>query len=179
MKRYLARNHKFYVNDGTNWLQISGIRSWTFGIQYEDADDSKFNDNGWMSYVVISRAGIINLEGFFLADSTTGERDSGQQACDNACKSLGFNALRSFKIEAFEDSTSIGYIQGSGIFSFSSTGSNVTTVLPWNTTINLLGMPVGSGIYNIFSQETYPPPASGIDRSGMWTGVLGMYTYTE
>lgn len=179
MKKYLARDHRFYINDGTNWLAISGVSSWSMSVANDVQDNSKFSNNGWSSAIITSRAGAITLEGFYLVDAVTGTRDQGQLACETAAKSLGFHALRGFKLEAYTNNTVIGSIQTSGIISFAGVTAGAQSVLPWNTSVEFLGIPIGSGIYNIFDQEAYPPPEPDISRSGMWTGVLGMYTYAE
>ena len=180
MKRYLAKNHRFYIQDSQSWIQISGVARWSVSYESTVADLDKFNSNGWGGSIVTSRSGNIRLDGFYLADAVTGARDVGQSLCDLACNGLGFHGLRGFKIEAYDDNlAATGAITGSGIFAAIPNGGITSTTLPWGIQIELKGIPVGSGIYNIFDQETYPPPASGIDRAGMWTGVLGMYTYAE
>jgi hypothetical protein len=180
MKKYLARNHRFYVLDSGSWVQISGISNWSVTYENTTGELNKFNNNGWTGSIVTSRSGSINLEGFYLVDASSGLRDYGQFICDSSASQLGYHSLRGFKIEVYDDSSnSIGSIIGSGVFSIATRGGSTTTVMQWNSKIDFKGIPVGSGIYNIFDQEAYPPSASGIDRAGMWTGVLGMYTYAE
>lgn len=179
MKRYLARNHKFYIYDVNKWLQVSGIANWSLAYATETAELAKFSSNGWGGSIVTSLSGVVTLEGFYLADAS-GLRDSGQKACETAAAGLGYYALRGFKIEAYDDAgAQVGNILGSGIFSFSNRGGATTAVMRWDMQMAYKGIPLGSGIYNIFSQEAYPAPAPDISRSGMWTGVLGMYTYAE
>ncbi len=180
MRKYLARDHKFYISNTGNWVQISGVSNWTVSYESETSELSKFSSNGWGGSLITSRTGSITLTGFYLVDAQTNQRDYGQLICDSAANSLGYHGLRGFKIEAFDStSTVIGSITTSGVLASSDIGGAVTAVMPWGVTIELKGIPVGSGIYNIFSQETYPAPAPDISRSGMWTGVLGMYTYAE
>ena len=180
MRKYLARDHKFYVSDDNNWIQISGVASWTVSYEKETSELSKFTDNGWGGTLITARTSSINLTGFYLIDEQTKQRDFGQFVCDSAANSLGYHGLRGLKIEAFDsNNTVIGFISASGVLSSPKLGGAVTTVMPWGTTVQLKGIPLGSGIYDIFSQETYPAPAPDISRSGMWTGVLGMYTYAE
>jgi hypothetical protein len=179
MKKYLARNHRFYVNNSQNWVEISGLSSWSVQYTSEVSDSSKYNSQGWTSSIITKRTGVINLEGFYLANNS-GERDLGQYTCEIAASNLGYNGLRGVKIEAFDSNGyTIGLITCSGSISLSPVTGNVRSLNSWGISVNLKGIPLGSGIYNIFDQETYPLPASGIDRSGMWTGVLGMYTYAE
>lgn len=181
MKKYLARDHKFFIKNLENWIQISGITSWSISYAREVADLSKFNDLGWSASITTSRAGSINLEGFYLTDISTGDKDLGQLLCDQAANGLGYNGLRAFKIEVYDDNNLvIGSITCSGVISTPNlTGGNARAHSRWNKLISLKSIPVGAGIYNIFSQESYPPPEPDISRSGMWTGVLGMYTYAE
>lgn len=180
MKKYLARNHRFYIENSGQWIAISGISEWSVSYQNSIADISKFNENGWTSSITTSRSGVVALDGFYLVDSVTGQTDLGQSICDSLTNSLGYNSLRGFKIEAYDENlNTIGYILASGVFSRLNRNGAVSNAMRWGVTVNFKGIPIGSGIYNIFDQEAYPPPASGIDRAGMWTGVLGMYTYAE
>lgn len=181
MKKYLARNHKFYINNSNNWIPISGISNWSLAYTSETSDVSKFNSNGWYGSIITSRSGTITLEGFYLADSN-GNRDQGQLLCDQSISQLGYHGTRGFKIEAYDDvnQSVVGYILFSGVLNPGARAGKLSSAFPWGATISLKGMPMGSGIYNIFSQESYPvTPPDTLSRSGMWTGVLGMYTYAE
>lgn len=177
MNKYLARNHKFYINDGANWLQISGIRAWSFEVQAETDRVSQYKDGGWEGEIITKRRAILSLQGFFLAEEST--RDGGQAACEDAARLIGYYATRGFRVDAIGTNANVvGYILISGAPSIKPYGGEVTTVMPWEVDVSIVGQPLGSGVYgNLFPIEEPVTPTE--DLGGLWTGVGGLYTYSE
>lgn len=102
------------------------------------------------------RTGMVSLEGFFLVDSITGIRDTGQSMVEKAATKVGYEAYRRFKIEAVPPSggvagTPIGNMTFTGQASISDiAGGGTTDVSPWGAELPFEGKPVGSGIFDIF-----------------------------
>jgi hypothetical protein len=157
IRKYLARDHKFFVSeDGrATWIAISGIATWGFTIDNNDEDVSTVDNGGWGSSMYTQHTGALSLEGFFLVDAADGTRDQGQLKTEQAATKVGYDAYRDFKIEAWPtisgvQSASIGSIIVTGTPALGDMGGAVTDVDPWNVEVAIDGKPTGSGIYDIF-----------------------------
>lgn len=121
--KVLARDWVAEINTGTEaspvWTKINGIDTLTFGGDKEDADDTDFNSQGWNEHMVVERSKSLTLEGKYLEDPDTGDRDPGQEAVEDLGEKIGYDSLGQFrltspggKIRIFKASVNIGDIGG-------------------------------------------------------------------
>jgi len=157
VRKYLARDFSFFMSDdsGTTWKAISGLNTWGFSTDSNDEDTSTIDSGAWGSSMYTQRNGSMSLEGFYLVDSVTGQRDSGQLACETAATKVGYDAYRLIRVEMTPltsgvKSTSIGGFYATGQFALGDMGGSSTDVEPWAVDIVFDGKPTGSGVFNIF-----------------------------
>ena len=143
------------IDNRATWTPISGIATWGFTIDNNDEDVSTTDSGGWGSSMYTQHTASLSLEGFFLVDSLTGDRDQGQLLAERAATKVGYDAYRDIKIEAVPtisgvQSTAIGSIIVTGTIALGDMGGAVTDVDPWNVEVAVDGKPTGSGIYDVF-----------------------------
>jgi len=78
-----ARDMVFQVSDGAvspTWYSIGGMNNFkvNYGENEETVDTTDFNSQGNYEFEYMQRGAKIDLEGFFMADVSTGARDPGQ-----------------------------------------------------------------------------------------------------
>lgn len=157
IRKYLARDYRFFISDdsGTTYYEISGISTWSFTIDNNEEDTSTFDNGAWGSAMYTQRTGSVSLEGFFLVDSVTGGRDTGQSKVEQAATKVGYEAYRTFNIVAQPmvsgvRGPSIGGFLFTGQAGLGDMGGSTTDVEPWAADLIFEGKPTGSGIFNIF-----------------------------
>jgi hypothetical protein len=98
--KFLARDLTFEVQDaaGTAWLPIGGLQSIAHSPSSENADTTDFDSNGRARHIPAQRGDSFALTGQALEDVTTGDRDPGQQRCEELALLTGLNAMGSFRI---------------------------------------------------------------------------------
>lgn len=152
IRKYLARDHKFYISDDNRatWTAISGISEWGFTVDANAEDVSTMDFGAWGSSMHTQRTATLTLTGFMLVDAGTGARDAGQYEWERAASQVGYAAYRDFKVEAVTASGVIGYIIVTGTPTMADLGGTTTAVQGWGGEVAVEGMPTGSGMYNIF-----------------------------
>jgi hypothetical protein len=96
--KVLARGWKVEIQKvDLTWVQILGLSSLTFDGEKKDADTSTFDDAGWESHQVASRGRSLKLEGFYLEDQVTKERDPGQTLVEALADAMGQESLGDFR----------------------------------------------------------------------------------
>lgn len=102
VRKVLARGFKVEINTGTEqapvWTPIKGLETIGFATSKTDADTTDMDSNGNDEHVVASRSREITLEGFWLEDKQTGERDPGQEAVDALNEAVGDESLGEFRL---------------------------------------------------------------------------------
>ena len=160
VRKFLAPAHKFYINTATDndydagdWVTISGINTFSVGLDSSDVDVSDFDSSGWGSEFPVTRKLTVGIEGFMLVDEATGARDSGQLMADTAGLLFGQDAFRWFKVEAVRStdrSTPIGHIVYLGAWKPSEGGGGMEDAAPFGMEVMSQGAPIGSGVYSHF-----------------------------
>lgn len=101
--KVLSRDIVVKINTGTenleDWTEVKGLNSVTFSSSKNDADTTTFDEGGWGSHLVANRSRSASIQGLYLVDPDTGERDAGQAAVDGYNEKIGPNSLAQFKIE--------------------------------------------------------------------------------
>lgn len=99
--KVLARGWKLEVEDPTmtgTWIQVKGLKTFTFSESKEDADTTDFDSGGWAEHMVAQRAKEIGVEAHYLEDKQTGDRDPGQEAVEVYAAKVGEDSLGKFRI---------------------------------------------------------------------------------
>ena len=134
--KVLARGWTLEVNTGTEeepeFTPIGGINTFTFSNSKNDADITDFDSEGYMEHIVASRSFEISMEGFYLEDLATGDRDAGQEKVEEYGNLVGEDSLRTYRlttpggtVKTFLASTNIGD-QGGGNDDPTSWGATLT-----------------------------------------------------
>lgn len=117
------------------WTEIKGLNTIGFSQTKNDADVTTFDSGGFLEHIPASRGYEVTLEGIFLEDVSTGDRDPGQEAVEEYADMVGAEALASFQLTS----------PGGTIWSFS---GSVTVETPsggnddptgWSATITVSG----------------------------------------
>jgi predicted secreted protein len=97
--KILAREWKFQIegSEGT-FIDIKGLNNFSFSPSSASVDTTDFDSEGWNEHLVASRGLEVNLEGAYLADVETGDRDAGQEAVEALADKVGVGSLGKFKI---------------------------------------------------------------------------------
>lgn len=101
----LARDHAhdWSINTGTSgspvWVGIGGINKWSPSPKKNDADTTKFSDDGWMAHLPASRTVSITISGLVQMDPSDESRDPGQEAVEAQGQLLGTDGLAEYKYD--------------------------------------------------------------------------------
>lgn len=97
--KILAREWKFQIEEGEGtYVDIKGLNNFSFAPSSANVDTTDFDSEGWNEHLVASRGLEVNLEGAYLADVETGDRDAGQEAVEVLADKIGVGSLGKFKI---------------------------------------------------------------------------------
>lgn len=150
--KVLARNYKIYIEDpqtADTFQQIGGIESLTLSFDAEDVETTDFDTDGYQTHLIASRSQEIELEGSYIIDPSTGDRDAGQQLVEDLAEKVGHESLGKFrvmnpagKVTEFLASVTLGD-QGGGVKDKAS----------WGATLRVSGKPIkiadtDTAIYN-------------------------------
>ena len=130
------------INTGTAgspvWTPIGGLNSWSPSPSKNDADTTKFSNNGWQSHLPASRGLEHTLSGLVQVDPSTGARDAGQAACEKLALEMGVDGISQFRhtmtggtVNVFDGSCNV--TRGGG-------GNDDPSA--WECTVTMSGAPV-------------------------------------
>jgi len=118
----LARDWIVEIGDGGAtpvWTEIKGINTLTFGSSKNDADTTSFDNGGVNTHLVASRGYTLTLEGFYMIDVETGDREPGQQLVEELADKIGPSSIGQFRltdpaglVRTFSASANIGDVGG-------------------------------------------------------------------
>ena len=101
-QKILARDWTFEINTGTGGVRtytvINGINTFSFDPEKTDADTTTFDSEGYMEHIVASRTATLTLDGLYYEDTTTGARDTGQDAVEQLSQKLSQESIEWFRI---------------------------------------------------------------------------------
>lgn len=106
------------VNTGTVespvWTPIGGLNSWSPSPSKNDADTTKFANQGWQSHLPASRGLEHTLSGMVQVDPSSGARDPGQAKCEALSRLMGVAGIGQFRhtmtggtVNTFEGSVNV------------------------------------------------------------------------
>ena len=100
--KVLARDWTIEVQTGTDiapeWIPIKGLKTFAFRNSKSDADTTTFDSEGNEEHIVASRGRSMTMDGTFLIDVGTGERDPGQMAVETLGEGIGPSSLNGFRL---------------------------------------------------------------------------------
>ena len=98
----LARDFQFHLNTGTDavpvWTVVEGIDSLAHAPTTNRADTRHFTDGARLKHMVASRGDAFTLTGKYQEDPDTGDRDAGQEACEEWAALSGPDSIKTFRI---------------------------------------------------------------------------------
>lgn len=106
MRKTIARNWKFEVTgllpsgdySLAAWTQVRGISSFSTDPSKTDADTGDFDSEGWDEHLPASRGTSVSLEGHYLHDPATGDRDPGQEFLEALGEEVDVAGLCRFRV---------------------------------------------------------------------------------
>jgi hypothetical protein len=149
--KVLARNWGLYIETATagTFQKIGGIDTFTLSFKDEQTDTTDFDSNGYSTHIVSGRSNEIKIEGSFIEDATTGERDAGQALIESLATKIGYQSIGKFRMK-----TPSGKVTEYSVSaSLSDQGGGTKDKTKWGATLTVSGAPrpIDSGdtaIYN-------------------------------
>jgi hypothetical protein len=141
--KVLARGWKLEIEvdpDGTGvqpavWTPIKGLTSFGFSNGNSEVDTTDFESEGSEEHMIASRNKNMSLEGHYLEDKVTKDRDAGQEAVEALAELIGPESLGKFRltspagtVTSFTASANVGEIGG---------GNNDST--KWSAALKISG----------------------------------------
>lgn len=143
--KQLARVFDFEIYDGTDYVEIGGVNSFSPSREKNDTDVTDFDSEGWMEHLVASRGMSFDMEGFHIEDADTGDRDAGQEVLEEAALEMGPDALKTLRIVGPGGNTEI-YMEVSidAPFHGLSDGGGTDDSAGWSASLTMSGKPSDS-----------------------------------
>jgi len=136
LTKVLARDWKLEVeNEAGEFVKVGGIETFEFGGGKTDEDTTDFDSDGWAEHIPTLRSRTLTMSGFRLEDTTTGERDPGQEIIDDLANKTGEEGLGNFSLTS----------PGGTVYEFKGSveptgpGGGHTNVTSWGATITVSG----------------------------------------
>ncbi|AZO95281.1 hypothetical protein [Halocella sp. SP3-1] len=100
-KKIPAKDWKFEVDDGTDtdtFAEVKGLNTFSIEPSSNRTDVTDFDSNGDEEGYISTRGKAITLEGNYLEDTSTGDRDPGQERIEAVGELTGADSIVSFRI---------------------------------------------------------------------------------
>lgn len=120
-----------------SYVEIKGVTSITPNLSKNDADTTDFDSEGQQEHLPASRGRTFALSGFRMEDRDTGERDPGQQACEDAAELIGPEGLIPFRFVSPAGNV-ITFIGSVNVTPF---GGGVDDPSAWSVEVHASGKP--------------------------------------
>lgn len=143
LSKVLARHFRLEMNTGDDvtpvWVPIKGLTQISPAITKNDADTTDFDADGWLTHLVASRGGSLQLTGQRVEDGETGARDAGQEAIEEAAWAMGHESIKPFRFVRPDATVMLEVLASVGVTPWG--GSNDDPA-QWSATITFTGEPV-------------------------------------
>lgn len=142
--KILARQWKLFIKKatGTNeFQQIGGIESFTLSNESETTDTTDFDTEGYNESFISSRSHEIELEGSYVVDVETKERDLGQQEIEALATKIGHESMAPFRLVSPAGEVTEYQVHAT----LGDKGGGVADKTSWGATLGVSGKPVVIG----------------------------------
>lgn len=101
--KILARDWRLYILDPaatptSTFNRIAGVDSFTLSNDYETTDTADFDSEGYDEHIVSGRSFEVKLEGSYMVDVASGDRDNGQSLVEALAKEIGPSSISKFRL---------------------------------------------------------------------------------
>jgi hypothetical protein len=98
--KVLARGWKVEVETTTpgTYIEVKGLTQLEFGDDPTRSDTTDFNSQGAAEHIVAERSHTLSIEGRYLEDPDTGDRDPGQERVEEIGRAVGSSSLGNFRL---------------------------------------------------------------------------------
>lgn len=135
--KVLARNWTIEVYDGTEWVAIGGLNTFTLSSEKESTETTTFDSGGRAEHLPTQRANTISAEGYYDEDDT-GTRDAGQTEVESLASSIGCDGIGELHLASPNGNTE-RYYEGS--FNLSDIGGGTNDSTTWGFEFEVTGAP--------------------------------------
>lgn len=142
--KVLAQLWKLYIKDNSAtpvYIEVKGLDTITPNISGDRIETPDFQSGAWKSYLKVQQGMEITIDGYYLVDESTGDRDPGQAAMDAIGRLTGQEAFADFRLTCAGGST----IEFQGLFAPGSFGGgSVNESARWGGVVTINGEPTFS-----------------------------------
>jgi predicted secreted protein len=138
--KVLARNWGIYVQSAVvgTFQKVGGIDTFTLGFKDEQTDTTDFDSEGYSTHIVSGRSHDIKIEGSFVEDVLTGDRDAGQELIESLATKLGPDSIDKFRLMAPSGKTTEYDVSAS----LSDQGGGLKDKTKWGAALTVSGKPL-------------------------------------
>ena len=137
--KVLARDWTIEVYDGTEWVAIGGLNTFTLSSDKESTETTTFDSNGRAEHLPTQRANTISAEGYLEVDADTQEQDAGQAEVESLAAAVGCDGIGELHL-ASPNGSNEKYFEGS--FNLSDIGGGTNDSTTWGFEFEVTGEPV-------------------------------------
>lgn len=137
--KILARQWGLYIASEIEkeFQKIGGIESFTLSNDAESTETTDFDSGGYNESLVSGRSQEIEIEGSFIVDVETGDRDEGQQIIEELSTRIGHESTKSFRLVS-----PAGVVTEYTVHStLGDQGGGLTDKTSWGATMTVSGKP--------------------------------------
>lgn len=100
--KVLARDWTLKVKnpDTSLFVEVKGLESLGFSGDATRTPTTDFDSGGNAEHILAERSRTLSIEGHYMEDEATGDRDPGQELIDTAAELVGNAALREFQLDS-------------------------------------------------------------------------------
>lgn len=88
----------YTASEDAEWVEINGVTSLKFASESTETDTTSFDEAGRESHIIVKRGNSVTLDGKYLEDEKTGDRDKGQQAVEISADKIGPDAMSYYRL---------------------------------------------------------------------------------
>ena len=140
--KQFARLFSFSIDDGTSaMVKIKGITSFSPSQEKNDADLTTFDSEGWIEHMVASRGVSFEIEGYYIEDEETGDRDQGQERIEEIGQLVGSGSVVPFEMTSPGGTVVTMNVSVDAPMFGQSTGGGNDDPAGWSCTLTVSGKP--------------------------------------
>lgn len=141
--KILARQWQLFIAAATanTFQKIGGIESFTLSSDSETTENTDFDSEGYAESFISGRSNEISLEGSYVVDPDTKERDLGQALVEDLAKKIGHQSLSAFRLVSPAGEITEYQVHAT----LGDKGGGNTDKTSWGATLGVSGKPVEIG----------------------------------